>query len=102
MVCRNEYTSTHVEVSPGLNFHVCEACIVAAEDNFIWICLNCGKVYIRPKTLMMAKVNDPTLKNAYASCSHRPIILGIDICIECDPQGILKYVKCMKPDPVAC
>ncbi len=98
-VCRHEYTSTHVEALPGLSIHVCEACIESAKYNFIWICLNCGKVYIRPKALMMKKVKNPALKQAYALCEHRQIIQGIDICIECDPKGIL---NCMNPDSMVC
>ncbi len=99
IVCKHEYTSTHVEASPGLSIHVCEACIEAAKYNFIWICLNCGKVYMRPKALMMTRANNPTLKKAYALCEHQQIILGIDICIKCDPQGIL---NCMNTGSMVC
>ncbi len=99
IVCRHEYTSTHVEASPGISIHVCEACIEAAKYNFIWICLNCGRVYMRPKALMMTRADNPGLKKAYALCEHRQIILGIDICIECDPQGILTF---MKADSIVC
>ncbi len=95
IVCRHEYTSTHVEALPGLSIHVCEACLESAKYNFIWICLNCGKVYMRPKALMMRRAKTPALEQAYALCAHRQIIQGIDICIECDPQGIL---NCVNPD----
>ncbi len=96
IVCRREYTSTHVEALPGISIHVCEACIEAAKYNFIWICLSCGKVYMRPKALMMARADNPGLKKL---CEHRQIILGIDICIECDPHGILSF---MKADSMVC
>jgi hypothetical protein len=98
IVCRHEYTSTHVEALPGLSIHVCETCIESAKYNFIWICLNCGRVYIRSKALMLKRAKNPALEQAFDSCGHRPIIQGIDICIECDPQGIL---DCVNPDSMA-
>lgn len=98
-VCRHEFTSMHVEASPGLIIYVCESCIESARHNFIWICLNCGKVYIRPKAFMINRIKDPALKQAYALCEDIQIIQGIDICIECDPQGILNY---MQTDAMVC
>jgi hypothetical protein len=95
IVCRQEYTSTHVEALPGMSIHVCEDCIESARYNFIWICLNCGRVYKRPKALMLKRAKGPALEQAYALCERRLIIQGIDICIECDPQGIL---NCVNPD----
>jgi len=99
IVCRHEFTSMHVEASPGLIIYVCESCIESAKYNFIWICLNCGKVYMRQKALMINRIKDPALKQAYALCEDRQIIQGIDICIECDPQGILNY---MEPHAMVC
>jgi Fe2+ or Zn2+ uptake regulation protein len=93
IICRHEYTSTHVEVLPGLSIHVCENCMESAKYNFIWICLNCGKVYRRPKAVVMNRLKDPALKEACVLWEHRQIIRGIDICIECDPQGILSFMN---------
>ncbi|MEJ2697774.1 MAG: hypothetical protein P8013_14140 [Candidatus Sulfobium sp.] len=44
-------------------------------------------------------IKDPALRRAYASCEDRQIVQGIDVCIECDPQGILKY---MQPRAMVC
>lgn len=48
---------------------------------------------------MINRIKDPALKQAYALCEDRQIIQGIDICIECDPQGILNY---MEPHAMVC
>ncbi len=93
IICRHEFTSLYVEALPGFSIHVCQACIESAKNNFIWICLNCGKVYRRPKSLVMMRAKNPALKEACALYEHRQIIQGIDICIECDPQGILNFMN---------
>jgi hypothetical protein len=95
-ICRQEYTSTHVEVTSGFIVYVCENCIEAAKYNFIWICLNCGKVHIRPKALVIERIGDNELKKAYLLCQDVQIIQGIDMCIECDPQGIINFMKITK------
>jgi hypothetical protein len=102
IVCRHEYTSTHVEALPGLTIHVCEDCIESAKHNFIWICLNCGRVYLRSKALMVKRAKNPALEQVFTLFEHRPLIQGIDICIECDPQGILAFMKpaSMASEPV--
>jgi hypothetical protein len=99
IVCRHEAASMHVEASPGLVIYVCETCIESAKHNFIWVCLNCGKAYVRSKALIINNIKDPALRRAYASCEDRQIVQGIDVCIECDPQGILKY---MQPRAMVC
>lgn len=86
-ICRHEYTSAHIEARPGLKIYVCENCIEAAEYNFIWICLNCGKVYIRPKALMIKRINN------YGLYEDMQVIQGIDMCIECDPEGIINFMN---------
>lgn len=98
-ICGHEYTSIHVEAAPGLRIYLCESCLEAASYNFIWICLNCGKVYMRPKEFMIGKCPDPVLKRAYALCRDLKIIQGINICIECDPEGIMNYVH---PEAMTC
>jgi hypothetical protein len=102
IVCRHEYTSTHVEALPGLSIHVCETCLESARYNFVWICLSCGRVYMRSKALMMKRAKNPALEQAFALYIRRPIIQGLDICIECDPQGILNCVNpaTVAPEPV--
>jgi hypothetical protein len=81
---------------PGVKIFVCENCLEAAKYNFIWICMNCGKVYVRPKALVLSRINDPELKRAYLLCEDMQIIQGLDMCIECDPQGIVNYMKIVK------
>ncbi len=95
-ICRHEYTSTHVEAMPGVIIYVCDDCLEAAKHNFIWICMNCGKVYIRPKSLVIKRLDNFELKRAYILCQDMQIIQGIDMCIECDPEGIVNYMKNFK------
>lgn len=96
MVCKKEYTSTHAEVLPGVSLYICEKCLGAAKDNFIWVCMNCSNVYIRPKKLVINRFADEELKKAYIICEDMQIIQGIDICITCDPEGIFNYMESQK------
>ena len=95
-ICSEESTSTCVEAMPGVKIYVCENCMEAAKHYFIWICMNCGKVYLRPKEMVINRVADYELKRAYLLCRDIQIIQGIDICIECDPEGILNYMNNVK------
>jgi hypothetical protein len=112
-ICKHEYTSTHVEVIPGINIFVCENCIEAAKHNFIWIinifvcencieaakhnfiwiCMNCGKVYLRPKKLVMERVTDIEVKRAFLLHEDMQVIQGIDMCIDCDPEGLIDFME---------
>lgn len=91
-VCKHEYTSIHTEVQPGNLIYVCDTCLEAAKYNFIWICMSCGQVYLRPKKLVIERVKDVKLKRAYMICEDMQIIQGIDMCIACDPSGILAFM----------
>ncbi len=91
-VCRQEYTSVHAEAMPGVHIYICESCLEAAKFNFIFICMGCGRVYIRPKAEMIRRLRDPELRRAYTEHMNESIIQGIDRCINCDPAGILNYV----------
>ena len=95
-ICKNEYTTTYIEAKPGLRIYVCDNCTEAAKSNFIWICLSCGKVYIKPKRMVMDRAVDFELKQACAILEDVPLIQGIDICISCDPEGILNYMTAQK------
>ena len=95
-ICKDEYTSIHVEAMPGIMIFVCDNCLEAAKYNFIWICMNCGKVYLRPKDLVINRINNLELKRAYLLCKDMQIIQGIDMCIECDPEGIMDYMEANK------
>jgi hypothetical protein len=95
-VCREEMTTTHAEVSAELDVFVCKKCLESAKQNFIWICVNCGNVYIRPKALVLKRLTDPRLMQAYRQCEDLQIIQGIDHCIECAPEEITEYVAAAK------
>ena len=97
-ICKEQYTSTYVEAMPGMNVYVCSSCLEAAKYNFIWICLNCEKVYIRPKSLVLKRIGNFEMKKAYMICTDTQIIQGIDICIQCDPQGILHYMNTVRSE----
>ncbi len=91
-ICREEMTAIHAEIAPGKHIFVCKKCLESAKQNFIWICMFCGNVYIRPKSLVLKRLTDPGLKRAYLECENLQIIQGIDRCIECDAEGITEYV----------
>ncbi|MCK5140097.1 MAG: hypothetical protein KAQ85_09665 [Thermodesulfovibrionia bacterium] len=97
-ICREEHTSTYVEATPGVKIYVCNTCLEAAKYNFIWVCLNCGKVYTRPKSLVLQRIGNFEMKKAYVICKDMQIIQGIDMCIQCDPQGILHYMNNVKAE----
>jgi hypothetical protein len=92
-ICKKEYTSMHVEYRPGIIAYVCPACLEKTKDNFVWLCTNCGKAYFRPKKLVLNKLENSGLENASVLCDGMQLIMGIEICIECNPQGIVEYVN---------
>jgi hypothetical protein len=83
----------HVEVKPGVLVYACSSCLKKAKDSFIWVCVNCGRTYFRTKDLVLNRLQGYGLKNATVLCDGAQLIMGIDICIDCDPQGILEYVQ---------
>ena len=95
-LCKKEYTSIHTEVQPGVQIYVCDSCLESAKNNFIWLCMSCGKVYLRPKKMVIERTTNFELKRAYLLCEDMQIIQGIDMCIECDPQGIVNYMNLEK------
>ena len=95
-ICKTEYTSVHTEVQPGVMIYVCSSCLETAKDNFIWICMGCGRSYFRPKKLVIERISNIELKKAYMLCEDMQIIQGIDMCIECNPEGILDYMNMEK------
>jgi hypothetical protein len=95
-VCHKERTTIHAEITPGRQLFVCETCLESAKQNFIWICVHCGNVFIRPKALVLRRLKDPVLKRAYAACESQQIIQGIDRCIECAPDEVMEFVAAGK------
>ncbi len=91
-VCRREYTSFHFEVLPGSKISVCQSCIDRSENDFIWICINCGRSYSRPKQVVMNRLNGYGLRFA-ALLYGSKIIQGLELCIECNPDGILHFAR---------
>ncbi len=91
-MCREEMTTISAEAAEGKHIYVCEKCLEATKQNFVWICMHCGNVYIRPKSLVLKRLTDPELKRAYLACEDMQMIQGIDLCIECDPQGVVEFV----------
>lgn len=89
-VCKREYTSFHFEARPGHKVYVCKDCLDSAMSNFIWICLNCGNSYHRPKEVVMGRIYDYGIKEAYFLCESQ-IIQGIDACMQCNPELIAEY-----------
>jgi hypothetical protein len=45
---------------------------------------------------VLARIKNMELKTAYIMCEGMQIIQGIDMCIECDTQGILLYLDVEK------
>ena len=92
-ICKETYTIQNVEVAPDSVIYVCTECIEKAKDNFIWLCLTCGKTFIKPKLLVINRVKDLELKRAYMLCEDMLIIQGIDTCIACSPERMLDYAE---------
>lgn len=100
-ICKEVYTSTFVDITPDAGIYVCAACIEKSVDNFIWLCITCGKAYIKPKQLVITRVKDHELKKAYMLCQDEQIIQGIDTCIACHPERIIEYME-MQYSEVEC
>jgi hypothetical protein len=92
-ICKKEYTSLHVTYDPGIVVYVCPTCMEKAKDNFIWLCMNCGQSYIRPKKLVLSRLEQSGLENASLLCEGIQLVLGIEMCIACNPEGIVEYMK---------
>jgi hypothetical protein len=92
IVCRDAMTDLQVDNDQGMRISVCRQCLDASRENFIWICSHCRSVYIRPKSLVFRRLEDPGLMQAYLECQDADVIQGVDICIACDPQGVHQAV----------
>ncbi|MEW6600367.1 MAG: hypothetical protein AB1499_05305 [Nitrospirota bacterium] len=93
LICKKEYTSMHIEYKPGTIIYVCQNCMNKTKDNFIWLCMGCGKAYFRPKESVIGRLKASGMGNASLLRDGMQLIVGIDMCIECNPQGILEYVN---------
>jgi len=95
-ICRNDYTPYQVKIAPRTNIHVCPDCLEAAKHNFIWVCIECGKVYIVAKSAVLNRITDYQFKKAYTDCADLMIIKGIYMCAECDPEGVFEHLNIRK------
>lgn len=100
-VCGERFTEISAEAMPGMAIYVCEHCLELAKHHFIWICMNCGRSYLRSKTEVLQRLTDPELLQAYEACADMQLIQGIDMCIECDPESVVEYVSAAKRDRIA-
>ncbi len=98
VVCKEAMTTIHTDVEGGMKIFVCEKCLESTKQNFIWICIGCGNVFIRPKSIVLKRLADSRLKKAYHVCEDLQIIQGIDRCIECAPEDIMEMVAASKSE----
>ncbi len=89
-ICHEKMTTVSAEAGQGKALYVCEKCLESAKENFIFLCMHCGSVFIRPKSLVLARLKDPGLRKAYEACRDLQIIQGIDLCAECDPDRVVE------------
>ena len=86
-LCGEGYTSIHVEVIGGIEIYTCEGCLEkAARSNFIWLCLQCRRVYLKPKKLVIEQAGDMELRAFYVRCMNERVIQGIDRCASCESE----------------
>jgi hypothetical protein len=91
-ICKEAMTAINARLEAGMAVFVCEKCLETTKESFIWICMGCGKVYVRPKSIVLKRLTDARMSAAYRVCEELQIIQGIDRCIECDPEAIMKTV----------
>ncbi len=98
IVCKEASSTIHTELDSGVKIFVCEKCLESTKQNFIWICMKCGAVYVRPKSIVLKRLTDAGLKEAYRVCEDLQIIQGIDYCIGCDPEAIMNIMATAKSE----
>ena len=82
-VCKDEHTVIHGEVMPGVVVAVCETCLELAKTHFVWICVQCGRSFLRRKEEVIALCEDEELRRAYHLCRNEQIVQGLDGCCVC-------------------
>ena len=92
-ICKNERTQLSVILTTGVVIYMCSECEEKAEDDFIWLCLCCGKSYNNPKWKVILRTKNLQLKKDYMLCEDSPIIHGIDSCMACNPWLIIDYIE---------
>ena len=86
-LCGEGYTSIHVEVIGGIEIYTCEGCLEkAARSNFVWLCLQCRRVYLKPKKMVIEQMGDMELRAYYLRYMNDHMIQGIDRCASCESE----------------
>ncbi|MDH4027906.1 MAG: hypothetical protein OEU95_03630 [Nitrospirota bacterium] len=93
IICGEVYTTSNVELFKKTYVFVCTRCLERAKDNFIWLCMTCGKSYVKPKDLVITRIRDHELKKAYMLCKDTQLVQGIDECIACTPERMVEYLE---------
>jgi hypothetical protein len=88
IICKHEYTSKSIKTPRGEKIFVCNNCQEATKYNFIWICANCGKVYISPKLAVLRTFKNPEDVKKYGNMM---VIQKIEICTECNHDAVFNY-----------
>lgn len=84
-LCGGGYTSIHVEVIGGIEVYTCESCLEkAARSNFIWLCLQCRRVFLKPKKLVIEQAGDMELRAYDLRYMNEQVIQGVDRCASCE------------------
>jgi hypothetical protein len=97
-VCKEALTTISADIEGSARIFVCEKCLETTKQNFVWICMGCGSVFIRPKSIVLKRLTDSGLQKVYHFCEDLQIIQGIDRCIECDPETIMEAVTAAKSE----
>lgn len=93
IICGEVYTASYVEIFEKTFVFVCAHCLDKAKENFIWLCMTCGKSYVKPKDLVISRIKDYELKRAYMLCKDVQIVQGIDECISCTPERMVEFLE---------
>jgi hypothetical protein len=43
--------------------------------------------------LVMERITDIEVKRSFLLCEDMQVIQGIDMCIDCDPEGLMDYME---------
>lgn len=93
-ICKEDYAVLRGQSVAGNDICVCDRCLeVKALRNFVWICLSCRRIYLRPKKMVIARTDDDELKIAYRSLLHTAVIQGLESCLACDPERTVQNAR---------
>lgn len=97
IVCQSNQSEIKCDVEGDLEIYICQDCLDLAQDYFIFVCLECGSVYLRAKEDFIRILDKhkhdqkyQVLKEAYEACKGEQIIQGLSDCLECNPFKFYK------------